>query len=192
MKCNQSRPGFELVSPYSFPTTITTTPRANKVSTWYSCWPSGLRFSWMGFDPGFERPTCVATPKSSDGTKQSVCGWQYLSIYIYIYIYTIIYTIYIIYIYVKMMLANLHMLLGNCCFFFSFRIFAQLSLLLYSQCFGQCVLRPSTNVSRRNREIYGTPNRTLYLIHGVDCFNSVKYNRITVITYCKYFLLFYL
>ena len=28
MKCNQSRPGFELVSPCSFPTTTTTTPRA--------------------------------------------------------------------------------------------------------------------------------------------------------------------
>ena len=28
MKCNQSRPGFELVSPCSFPTAITTTPRA--------------------------------------------------------------------------------------------------------------------------------------------------------------------
>ena len=28
MKCNQSRPGLELVSPCSFPTAITTTPRA--------------------------------------------------------------------------------------------------------------------------------------------------------------------
>ena len=28
MKCNQSRPGFELVSPGSFPTTITITPRS--------------------------------------------------------------------------------------------------------------------------------------------------------------------
>ncbi len=28
MECNQSRPGFELVSPCSFPTTITITPRA--------------------------------------------------------------------------------------------------------------------------------------------------------------------
>ena len=28
MKCNQSRPGFELVSPWPFPTTITITPRA--------------------------------------------------------------------------------------------------------------------------------------------------------------------
>ena len=28
MKCNSSRPGFELVSPYPFPMTITITPRA--------------------------------------------------------------------------------------------------------------------------------------------------------------------
>ncbi len=32
MKWNQSRPGFELESPCSFPTTITTTPRAPKQS----------------------------------------------------------------------------------------------------------------------------------------------------------------
>ena len=32
MKCNQSRPGFELVSPCSFPTAITTIPRAPKLS----------------------------------------------------------------------------------------------------------------------------------------------------------------
>ena len=31
MKCNQSRPGFELMSPCPFPMTITTTPRANLV-----------------------------------------------------------------------------------------------------------------------------------------------------------------
>ena len=39
----------------------------------------------MGFDPSFERPTCLATLKSSDRTKQSVCGWQYIYIYIYHY-----------------------------------------------------------------------------------------------------------
>ena len=32
----------------------------------------------IGFDPGFERPTCLATLKSSDRTKQSVRGWQYI------------------------------------------------------------------------------------------------------------------
>ena len=31
-------------------------------------------YIWMGFDPGFEHPTCLATLKSSDRTKQSVCG----------------------------------------------------------------------------------------------------------------------
>ena len=31
MQCNQSRPGFELVSRYPFPTTITITPRANNI-----------------------------------------------------------------------------------------------------------------------------------------------------------------
>ena len=35
----------------------------------------------MGFDPGFERPTCLATLKSSDRTKQSVGRWQYIYIY---------------------------------------------------------------------------------------------------------------
>ena len=33
MKCNQSRPGFELVSPCSFPTAITTTPRVAQGGT---------------------------------------------------------------------------------------------------------------------------------------------------------------
>ena len=32
----------------------------------------------MGFDPGFERLTCLATLKSSDRTKQSVCRWLYI------------------------------------------------------------------------------------------------------------------
>ena len=35
----------------------------------------------MGFDPGFECPACLATLKSSDRTKQSVCGWLYIYIY---------------------------------------------------------------------------------------------------------------
>ena len=37
MKCNQSRPGFELVSPCSFPTAITTTPRAPPLDWNGSC-----------------------------------------------------------------------------------------------------------------------------------------------------------
>ena len=40
-----------------------------------------------GFDPCFERPACLAALKSSDRTKQYVCGWQCIYIYIYIYIY---------------------------------------------------------------------------------------------------------
>ena len=42
MKCNQYRPGFELVSPCPFPTTITITPRAplsfnkkKEIAIWY-------------------------------------------------------------------------------------------------------------------------------------------------------------
>ena len=31
-----------------------------------------------GFDPSFKRPTCLATLKSCDTMKQSVCGWQYI------------------------------------------------------------------------------------------------------------------
>ena len=38
----------------------------------------------MGFDPGSERPACLATLKSSDRTKQSVCGWLYIYIYIWL------------------------------------------------------------------------------------------------------------
>ena len=37
MKCNQSRPGFELVSPCSFPTAITTTPRAPPCTIGWGC-----------------------------------------------------------------------------------------------------------------------------------------------------------
>ena len=37
MKCNQSRPGFELVSPCPFPTTITITPRAPPLANHLWC-----------------------------------------------------------------------------------------------------------------------------------------------------------
>ena len=30
--------------------------------------------SWAGFDPSFKCPTCLATLKSCDTTKKSVCG----------------------------------------------------------------------------------------------------------------------
>ena len=38
--------------------------------------------SYAGFDPSFKRPICLATLKSCDTTKQSVCGWLYIYIYI--------------------------------------------------------------------------------------------------------------
>ena len=38
--------------------------------------------------------------------------------------------------------------------------------------------------------LHGTSNRTLYLIYGVDCFNSVKLNPVQVLSYSKYSLLF--
>ena len=34
-----------------------------------------------GFDPSSKHPTCLATLKSCDTTKQSVCGWLYIYIY---------------------------------------------------------------------------------------------------------------
>ena len=86
--------------------------------TWFVCWLSdmilSLTSSWVGFNPSFKHPTCLATLKSCDTTKQSVCGWQYVYIhihththtYIYIYIYATLTYIYIyihthIYIYIK-------------------------------------------------------------------------------------------
>ena len=47
-------------------------------SHWRICWPSGLilslTYSWAGFHPSFKCPTCLATLKSCDTTKQSVSG----------------------------------------------------------------------------------------------------------------------
>ena len=42
MKCNQSRPGFELVSPCPFPTTITIAPRAHIYAQDTGCNPEDL------------------------------------------------------------------------------------------------------------------------------------------------------
>ena len=67
MKCNQSRPEFELVSPCSFPTTITITPRAPPISNsltmnekWYYLrgvsdhgsfqFPVSVNLSWLWRD----------------------------------------------------------------------------------------------------------------------------------------------
>ena len=38
-------------------------------------------FSLPGFDPRFRNLACLATLKSCNTTKQSVCGWQYIYIY---------------------------------------------------------------------------------------------------------------
>ena len=40
--------------------------------------------SWLsGFNPSFGNLPCLATLKSYDTTKESVCGWLYIYIYIY-------------------------------------------------------------------------------------------------------------
>ena len=50
-------------------------PRGWVVSDW--------RLSQPGFHPSFVNLACLATLKSCDTTKQSVCEWQYIYIYIY-------------------------------------------------------------------------------------------------------------
>ena len=47
-------------------------PRGWVVESW--------RFSQPGFDPSFGNLACLATLKSCDSTKQSVCGWLYIGI----------------------------------------------------------------------------------------------------------------
>ena len=51
---------------------------------------SGRILDWRlrqpGFDPSFGNLACLATLKSSEGTKQ-ICRWMTIYIYIYIYIY---------------------------------------------------------------------------------------------------------
>ena len=67
-------------------------------------------------------------------------------------------------------------------FFLSFRVFGLLTsfLLLYKQCFGRCVLRPSSGDSCRI--LPGTSNHVLYLIHGVACFDTVNHNPVQVLS----------
>ena len=65
------------------------------------------------------------------------------------------------------------------------------SLLLYEQCFGQYVLKPSSGVSYQTCE--STQNLKLNFFiwtTGVDCSNSVDYDRVQVLSYGKYYLLF--
>ena len=47
MKCNQSRPGFELVSPCPFPSTITITPRAPPNQKLMDTDWAALRIRWL-------------------------------------------------------------------------------------------------------------------------------------------------
>ena len=54
MKCNLSRPGFELVSPCSFPTTITITPRAPlHINVHHSIGPSAWAITASGREQFF-------------------------------------------------------------------------------------------------------------------------------------------
>ena len=74
----------------------------------------------------------------------------------------------------------------------SLRIFRQLtsSSLLYSQCFGRYALRPSSCVSYQIWE----PTQNLELNplfnHWVDCSDSYNHDRVQVLWYTKYSLLF--
>ena len=61
--------------------------RVALVSSWLSGRILDWRFSRSGFDPRFGNLSCLATLKSCDTTKQSVCGDN---IYIYIYIWCIL------------------------------------------------------------------------------------------------------
>ena len=54
------------------------------IDSWESGWILNLTKCRASFNPSFKRPTCQATPKSCDTTKQFVRGWQYIYIYIYI------------------------------------------------------------------------------------------------------------
>ena len=48
MKCNQSRPGFELVLPCPFPTTITITPQALPIN-FYSAYTTSLKTVYIHY-----------------------------------------------------------------------------------------------------------------------------------------------
>ena len=109
MKCNQSRPGFELVSPCPYPATITITPRAPPVLTLgavilfvQSLWPEKkpeemhtryhvprgfFRLFWIGF------LSYLCLSPHTSATKREK---RYLIKKKYIYIYIYIYNIYIV------------------------------------------------------------------------------------------------
>ena len=54
--------------------------RADVVRLFDEQYDSKSKVNWAGFDTSFKCPTCLATLKSCDTTKQSVCGWQYIYI----------------------------------------------------------------------------------------------------------------
>ena len=84
MKCNQSRLGFELVSPCPFPTTITITPRASWVSS--PGVPVYVQCSFIAIIP---RSTLTLNDRACLSilvTQKLFVYNSYIYIYIYIYI----------------------------------------------------------------------------------------------------------
>ena len=61
------------------------------VSTWLRGSVLDWRLSQPGFDRSFRHLVCLATPMSSDRTKQ-ICLWMTIYIYIYIYTHTYVFT----------------------------------------------------------------------------------------------------
>ena len=49
-------------------------PRADMVRLLGAWYDTKSYINWSGFDPSLKRPTCLATLKSGDTTKQSVYG----------------------------------------------------------------------------------------------------------------------
>ena len=66
------------------------------------------------------------------------------------------------------------------------------SSLLYSKRFGRYVLRPSSDVSYRTRELTQPRSEPFIYSTGVDCSNSIDHDRVRVLSYSKYSPLFLL
>ena len=83
MKCNQSRPGFELVSPCPIPATITITPRALPKN---GCFCSLFFFYWFFFDISLSNIFLYTNRISCFffSHRQSFRNW-FKILYIYIY-----------------------------------------------------------------------------------------------------------
>ena len=69
----------------------------------------------------------------------------------------------------------------------SFTVFGILSSLLYSQHFNRYILQV---FYVKFRSPHGTSNQTLYLIHWGRCSSFINHNRVQVLSYSKYSLLF--